>query len=366
MKIKLGMVLLLVAIIIGMALAYGYAKSRMAGMRPQPAVPSSAAGPGLITTAHPQRRSFTRRVPWIGEVASRAWVELTAPMAGRVAMIAAGDQDPVEKGRLVLLLGGPQIEGERAKDVARVQSLQSRLRLTRQMVGRLDRSLKSRMATRDQVAQAREAQIDLEAQLREARLSLKALDNRVRILAPMSGIFTDRRVSPGQNVTAGQVVGEIIDTGRLRIAASVFPPPDINLEGKQVAIESDSTRVLAGFVSRVLPRAASSGAVKIWIQGPQIDGHLRPGQTVEGTLVVKSVSDALAVPRSAIVYDDREVPCLFVKKDGAYAVQRVQLGLTQDDWVQVLAGLTRDQAVVVHGAYELYHRRFNDQFKVED
>jgi RND family efflux transporter MFP subunit len=364
MKIKHCSALMLVASIIGMALAYGYAKSRTADARPQTVAPSSA--PALITTARPRMRSLAQKVPWIGEVESRSSVELTAPIAGRVTLMAAKDQDRIEMGRLVMRLGGPQIEGERAKDVAEIQSLESRLRMARQIVERLERSLKTQLATRDQVAQARETQIDLETQLRNTRLSLKALDGQVRIPAPISGIFTNRRVSPGQEVAAGQVIGDIIDTGRLRIAASIFPPPGITLEGKKAAIELDATQVLTGSVRRVLPQVANSGAVRIWIQGPQIDSQLRPGQTVEGTLVVKAVSDTLTVPQSAIVYDTQEHPYLFVRKDGAYAAQGIRLGLMQAGWVQVLAGLAQDQAVVVQGAYELYHRHFNDQFKVED
>ena len=366
MKIKHWIAFLLVAAFAGMALVYGYAKSRTADARSQAAATSSAAAPALITTARPQIRSFEQNVPWIGDVESRASVELTAPVAGRVARIAAGDQNRIDRGRLVMRLGGPQIESQRASDMAEIQSLESQLHLARQIVERLERSLKTQLATKDQVAQSRETQISLETRLRKARLSLKALDSQVRISAPISGIFTNRRVSPGQDVSAGQVLGDIIDTSRLRIAASIFPPPGIKLQGKQAAVDLDASRVLTGFVSGVLPHASIGGAVKIWIQGPQIDTRLRPGQTVGGTLVVRAVSDTLAVPQSAIVYDAHEHPLLFVRKDGAYAAQRIRLGLIQDGWVQVPSGLQQDQLVVVQGAYELYYRRFNDQFKVED
>jgi cobalt-zinc-cadmium efflux system membrane fusion protein len=364
MKIKHGIAFLLGLSFAGIGLTHGYARSR--GANAPPVTPSSPAAPALITTAHPQRRSFTREVPWIGVVESRASVELTAPVAGRVTRIAAGDQDRIERGRLVMRLGGPRIEGQRAVARAGIQSLESQLRLARQTAERLERSLKTQLATRDQVAQAREAQIRLKTRLRKARLSLKILDSQVRISAPMAGIFTNRRVSRGQDVTAGEIIGEIIDTGRLRIAAAIFPPPGITLQGKPAAIDSDATRVLTGFVSRVLPRASSSGAVRIWIQCPQMDGRLRPGQAVAGILIAKAVSDTLAVPRSAIVYDAREQPLLFVRKDGAYAAQHIRLGLMQDGWVQVLGGLEQDQLVAVQGAYELYYRHFNDQFKVED
>jgi len=364
MKIKHCIAFLLAASFAGTGLIYGYAKGR--GTNAPPVTPSTSAAPALITTALPQRRSFAREVPWIGVVESRASVELTAPVAGHVTRIAAGDQDRIETGRLVAQLGGPRINGQRASARAEIQSLESQLRLARQTAARVERSLKTQLATRDQVAQAREARVRLKTRLRMARLRLKTLDDQVRIIAPMAGIFTNRRVSPGQNVTAGQAVGEIIDTGRLRIAAALFPPPGITIQGKKTTIELDATRVLTGFVSRVLPRAASNGAVRIWIQGPQIDRRLRPGQAVAGTLIAKAVTDTLAVPRSAIVYDAQERALLFVRKNGGFAAQRIRLGWMQDGWVQVLSGLEQDQRVAVQGAYELYNRNFNVQFKVED
>jgi RND family efflux transporter MFP subunit len=366
MKLKYCIAVALAAFCAGMALTYGYVRGREADTRPPPVTPAPAAAPALIATARPQMRSFTRQVPWIGDVETRSRVDLTAPVPGRVASIAAGDQDRIQKDRVVMRLGGARLAAERAKDRIEIQSLESQLRLARQTVARRRRSLKAQLATRDQVAQARETQVRLETRLHKARLNLKTLNSQMCIRAPMDGVFTNRRVSPGQAVDAGQVIGEIVDPGRLRIVASIFPPPGFTLQGRQAAINLEPAQVLAGSVSRVLPQASTSGAVNIWIQGPQIDRQLRPGQTVDGTLAGKAVSPALAVPQSAIVYDANEHPYLFVRKDGAYAALSIRLGLMQDGWVQVLAGLEQDQLVVVQGAYELYYRHFNDQFKVED
>jgi RND family efflux transporter MFP subunit len=366
MKRSSGIAWMLAAAVAGMGLTYGFIGSRAAKAGPRPLKPAAAAVAPLIATAHPQMRPFSQDVPWIGDVESRASVALTAPVAGRVVRITAGDQDRIEKGRPVMRLGGPRIDAQRAVLGAEIKSLASRLRLARQRVERVERSLKARLATGDQAAQARDTQIRLEVRLRQARLSLKTLDDQIRIPAPLSGTFTRRRVSPGQDVTAGQVIGEIIDTGRLRIAAAIFPPPGAVLQDRQVLIQLGRDRVLTGRVRQVLPRTTASGAVQIWIQGPQIDGQLRPGQTVSGTLAIQTESDALAVPRSAIVYGDGEHPYLFIRKDGAYERLGIQTGQEQGGWVEILSGLKQDQFVVVRGAYELFYRKFDEQFKVQD
>ena len=125
-------------------------------------------------------------------------------------------------------------------------------------------------------------------------------------------------------------------------------------------------QTLLGIVQRVLPRALSTGAVTVWIEGRQIDTQLRPGQMVGGDIVVKVKPDTLAVPESAIVYDSQEHPYLFVRKDSAYEPLSIQVGQEQDGWVEILSGLKQDQLVVTQGAYELFYRKFNEQFKVQD
>ncbi len=327
---------------------------------------SSSALESLIGTAHPAKRTFKRKVSWVGTVESQASIELTALVAGRVKIIDARDQHPVKMGQSVMRLGGPQIEDTRVGLTARIKSLQTQIRLAGEILVRLKENLKTRLTTKDQVAAAQEAKLRLETQLREARLNLKTLKRQSHITAPINGIFTNRRVSVGQDVAAGQVIGDVVDTDRLRVKASLFLPRDLELQGREASIRLNENQTVTGIVRQVLPLASSTGAVTVWLEGPQIDAQLRPGQTVGGEIVAESRSGVLAVPESAIVYDARDQPFLFVGKDGTYERLGVQTGMAQDGWVEILSGLREDQLVVVRGAYELFYRKFNEQFKVQD
>ena len=366
MKTKHYITLALVVAIIGFgayALLHIAPRESAAG---KTASDSSSAPESLISTAYPTKRTFTLQVHWVGTVESQTSIELTALVAGRVESIDAEDQNPIKMGQSVMRLGGPQIGDTRARLMAQIKSLETQAQLARETLVRLKENLKTRLATKDQVAAAQEAKVRLETQLRDARLNLKTLNRLSRIAAPMNGIFTNRRVSVGQDVAAGQVVGDVIDTARLRVKASLFPPQGLELQGREAAIRLNESQTLTGIVRQVLPRASSTGAVSVWIEGPQIDAQLRPGQTVGGEIVAQSRSGVLAVPESAIVYDAQEHPFLFVGKDGSYERIGIQTGLVQDGWVEVLSGLKEDQLVVVRGAYELFYRKFNEQFKVQD
>jgi RND family efflux transporter MFP subunit len=366
MKVKHCISLVLAVSLTGMALTYWHVTTRGSAVKPLAAMETRPAIPPLITIARPAMRVFTLRVPWIGTVESQASVELTALVAGRVEVIETEDQAWIGKGKLVARLGGAQVEWQCAKLAAEVESLTSLLDLARQTVEQLKQSLRVQLATKDQVAAAQDSQVKLQTQLREARLNLETFEKQVCISAPMSGTFTNRRISVGQDVNAGQVVGEIIDSGHLRIVASIFPPQGIELQGKEVTIRLDENQTLTGLARSVLPQAGGTGAVMVWIEGAQIDTQLRPGQTVGGSMVVKVRPEILAVPESAIVYDSEERPYIFVQKDGVYEPRSVHLGLVQEGWVEVLSGLEQNQSVVTQGAYELFYRQFNEQFKVQD
>jgi RND family efflux transporter MFP subunit len=367
MKSKHYIVKILAVSLIGTAVfTYWHDKSQGSATGNFASSNSSPIARLMITTSHPALHTFTRHTPWIGTVEAQVSVELTALVAGRVEQINAEDQLQIEKGQRVMRLGGPQIEDVRAKLEAEIESLGTQADLARQTLERLKESFKTRLATKDQLAAAQEAKVRLEAQLRETRLNLITLNHQINITAPIKGILTNKLVSVGQNVNAGQVVGEIIDTARLRITASLFPPRGIELQGKEATILMSENQTLTGTVQRILPRALSTGAVTVWIEGPQIDIQLRPGQMVGGDIVIKVKPDSLAVPQSAIVYDSQEHPYLFVSKDGAYEQLSIQVGQEQDGWVEVLSGLNQDQLVVTKGAYELFYRKFNEQFKVKD
>jgi len=366
MKNRFLAILLMVVVFIGFgayALLHTELRDSVAG---NITTDSSSAPEPLIITAYPAKRTFTLRVPWVGPVESQASIGVTALVAGQVEAIDAEDQRPVKMGQSVIRLGGPQIEDTRARLTTQIESLKIQAQLSQETLVRLEENLKTRLATKDQLAAAKEAKVRLETQLHDARLNMKTLNRQSRITAPMKGIFTNRQVSVGQDVAAGQVVGDVIDTDRLRVKASLFPPQGLDVQGREVVIRSNESQPFTGIVRQVLPLASSTGAVTVWIEGPQIDAQLRPGQSVGGEIVAQSRSGVLAVPESAIVYDAQDHPFLFVAKDGTYERIGIQTGMAQDSWVEIISGLNEDQFVVVRGAYELFYRKFNEQFKVQD
>lgn len=358
---------ILVLVLSGLALVWW--REERAATAPGNQPPPSATPPpasSLVTTARPVLRTFSRSIPWIGVVESKATVPVTALVDGRIRKIEVEGPARVAAGRILARLGGPRVDAKRARLAAEVGALEDEGALARQTTARLQESLRVQLATRDQVAAAQKEQIALETRLRDARLARDAFEEGLRITAPVAGVFTRRRVGVGEEVSAGTAIGDIVDVDHLHVVASVFPPAGVDLKGKEARVRRDETEPIAGRVTQVLPEAAATGATRVWIEGPEIDEELRPGQTVGGRMVVEVRSGALAIPTSAVVYDAEEHPIVFVRDKGGYASRRVRLGLEQDGWTEVADGVGRDDVVVTRGAYELFSRRFGQHFKVPD
>lgn len=364
MKIKQCVILILCA-----ALAYtlGTLRHHHSSVPAPTTAQTGLATPPWLAAAKPVMRTFTSRLTWMGTVESQASVALTALINGRVEVVTAEDQAPVKTGESVMRLGGFQIEKQRANLQAEIDAAAAQLNLARQTAQRLQDGLSMQLATKDQVAAARATQIKLTSQLDQARLHLQDFERKTQISATMPGVFTRRQVSVGQDVAAGQVVGTIVDPNHLRIVASFFLDSGMEVSGQTVTVDRPGRSPLTGSVQRVLPRAATTGATVVWIEGPDIDRHGRPGEPVWGDVKMASGHRCLAVPLSALVYDEQEQPLVFIRKnDKSYEPCPVQTGLVQDGWVEILSGLKQDQVVVTRGAYELFYRRLNEQFKVQD
>lgn len=368
MRHRVWVVLILVLIAVAAsALIYWYVRPEQSDAGRGPPYDAQGIENRVIAVSPPAVRTFVVRVPWVGAVQSISGVEMKALVAGRVQSLEATDETPIELGASVMVLGGPLVAAQQAKLEANMESLKLQLGLAGQNVQRLKQNIKEQLSTKNDLAAAQEAQLKLQAQLRDAQMALRSLQEQTHVTAPVAGVFTNRRVSVGQTVKADDALGTIIDPNHLRIVASLFPGPQTQLQDKEAVVRMTTDRTVPGVVRRIVPQTDSMGATIAWIEGPQIDQQLRPGQTVAGEVIVEVRPSPLAVPESAVLYDQRDQPYVFVEvQQGRYERRNVRLGLTQDRWVEVLSGLREGESVVTQGAYEIANREFSSQYRVED
>lgn len=329
---------------------------------PQPQRPAAP----FMSTAQPTRRDFPLTVSWMGAVESRQTVQLIAPVGGRVVALAVADEAEVSPGSLLLKLGGPGPQSRLRVMHTRIAALRHRLQLAQQIVTHKQKAVTEKLAAVEELLQAQDALTQRKADLATAVEAQQAYRAHLTLLAPSAGVFTQRRVSVGQDVEHGMILATLLDPTHLRIEATLFLTEVTVLRGRTAAVRLGSGAPLNGSVTRVLPSRTAAGGIRVWIAGKSLDRALHAGQAVRGSLRLDTHPNALAVPLSAVIYDAREMSFVFVQSARGFTRQRVHTGRTDAGWVEIVDGLKDTDRVLIAGAYERFYQNFNRVYKVAD
>jgi HlyD family secretion protein len=181
--------------------------------------------------------------------------------------------------------------------------------------------------------------------------------------APIAGVVESLNCHPGQTLTIGTSVGEVIDLRRLFVTV-YFPARVTRLlqpgmvarvdlsDGAHPASESDAKDVISGKVSFIGSAAdpqTGNYAVRILMENNGM--RLRSGQVVKAIVVLKNEEPQIAVPEAAI-FDQGEGPLLAVVREGKIKLLHPELGATDGGNVAVAkTDLKEGEPVVVEGAY---------------
>ena len=165
-------------------------------------------------------------------------------------------------------------------------------------------------------------------------------------------MVTRRYISPGDYVSAGQPLFELVRVDRLR-ARIAFPEHEASRisVGKQVNLTTPAAPgvVAIGEVAAVNPQIKMHNrAVEVTVVFDNPGGWL-PGASTDAMLIVEQHPQALILSQAAVVTrGDRKV--VFVVKDGRASAVPVESGWHESGWVEIISGVSATDAVVIEGA----------------
>lgn len=181
------------------------------------------------------------------------------------------------------------------------------------------------------------------------------LSNTV-VKAPFSGMVTRRFVDPGGFVTNGAQIFEITDFKTL-VARVYVPEKELDRiavgQPADIVGKAAKNRQGVGEVKRIAPVVdATTGTVKVTIGLPDAlaggaTGFL-PGMYAEVTLTTEVHADVPIVPKPALVHEDEQT-FVFVANGDRAKKQLIEVGLADDDFVEVVSGLSPGDAIIVAG-----------------
>lgn len=198
-------------------------------------------------------------------------------------------------------------------------------------------------------ASARSAIATLETQVAAAQ---KAVTDTV-IRAPISGYISEKVADVGEYIspnTPNSKVATIVRTSTLRLRIDV-PEAAVGkiATGQGISLQTSAypDRSFAGTIARISPSVNTTArTLVVEAEVQNSEGLLKPGQFATVRVTQSKPEPAVMIPVKAVktVGDTNSV---FVIKDGAAREQFVQLGLLENDMIQVKNGIVEGDLVAV-------------------
>jgi HlyD family secretion protein len=181
------------------------------------------------------------------------------------------------------------------------------------------------------------------------------------IRSPIGGVVTDRPLYPGEMAAAGTPLLTVMDTSSV-VARAHIPQEQaalLKLGGKATinvpgAVGSEDEPI-EGKVTVVSPALdPNSTTVEVWVQAKNPKGKLRPGTSVQISMLARTVADAMVIPAAAVLTaPDGSNYVMLAGSDNLAHQKSVKTGIRQDDQTQILDGLSESDRVITSGAYGL-------------
>ncbi|HMB54486.1 MAG TPA: efflux RND transporter periplasmic adaptor subunit, partial [Thermoanaerobaculia bacterium] len=172
---------------------------------------------------------------------------------------------------------------------------------------------------------------------------------QIPILSPTSGVVVEKMVVAGAAVRPGMTLFSIAGLDRVWVEADVYESElPLVEEGQRATVTfpylpGEELSGTVGFVYPYLDGTTRTGRVRVELANP--GGKLKPDMFAHVTLE-RELGERLVVPEQAVLYAG---PRSFVFVDlgeGRLKPQRVETGLREEGWVEVLSGVTEGDVIV--------------------
>jgi RND family efflux transporter MFP subunit len=325
-----------------------------------------------------------------GEFKAFQDVDVHAKVAGYIRNINVDVGDRVRQGQTLAVLEVPELSAQLAGADAAVRRSQEEIRRAKSTVRRaqsvhsaahsayirLNEAAASRsgLVAQQEIDDIQAKDLEAEAQVATAEAEqaaaqqqfeiaqanqqqYKALENYSRIVAPFTGVITNRYADTGALIQAGtssstqaMPVVRLAQTSKLRLVLSIPESiaPSIHLGDPVKVLVQALNRDIEGKVSRFADSLdQQTRTMETEIDFDNHSGLLIPGMYAETVLTMQTRKNILTVPLTAVVRNGMDVAVRIVDDQNLIEERHIQLGSDDGTKAEVLAGLKQNDRVVV-------------------
>jgi membrane fusion protein, multidrug efflux system len=267
--------------------------------------------------------------------------EVVAKVGGEVRQIFVEEGAVVTSGQVLARLDGDRLRLQLAQTDANLRKLE------RDYNRQLELSQKGLVAK----GTAENAKFDLDA-LRAAYDSARLELSYTEIRAPIAGVVSARHIKLGNTIKPNDPTFRVTNLDPL-VAYVHVPEKEFRKlaagQSVDVVVDALGGEHFPAKISRISPTVdPQTGTFRAEIEVPDPTRRLKPGMFARVNVVYERRDDALQLPRSAILDADGD-QSVFIVVSGKAQQRRIETGLVNNGWVEVVKGLKGDERVVVVG-----------------
>lgn len=197
--------------------------------------------------------------------------------------------------------------------------------------------------------------VELGAEVKNGQRMLTVQSNEslqnYSVQAPISGLVIKRNVQIGETTSADPLF-TIVDLSSVWVELDIFAKDVDKVKLNQIVtletLDGFSTQGSIDWLSPLSSHASQSIHARVPLSNP--DGKLRPGQFVRANVKIAEHEVPLAVKQSA-VQTFRDYQVVFARFAQTYEVRMLEFGLSNDEWREVVSGLTAGTEYVTENSY---------------
>lgn len=315
-----------------------------------PSVATSVAAPLAATVVRFAQVDQTYAAEATVEAVRQSTV--AAQIAGRIVDVRFDAGDYVEKGQVLVRIDEREVaqavagrQAEVASARATLENARANYERTRQL---FQQKFVSQAALDKALAEYRAAQAQAAASSAGAGQA-QTLRSYTNIVAPYSGVVSERHVQIGEMATPGMPLMTGFDPRDLRVVASIpqYKLTQIKAAGRAAVEFPALNRWVNATSIQVLPAVDEKTRVfQVRLELPANLRDVYPGMFARAHFVVGR-TQKLAIPASAVLRRSEVTAVYVVTPDKQIRLRQVRLGESSSGNVEVLAGLMPGETIAL-------------------
>ncbi|HWI25199.1 MAG TPA: efflux RND transporter periplasmic adaptor subunit [Lysobacter sp.] len=297
-----------------------------------------------VEVAAVSRRPIAASYTGTAPLDARGESQVVAKTSGVALAVLVEEGQHVRAGQTLVRLDASRAALQAAQTAAQMRKLESNYARSRQLS-------EQKLISANDIDQIR---FDLENARAANRLANLEL-SYANVVAPISGVIAERKIKAGNFVQINTPIFRIVDTSKLEATLNVPEREVATLRaGLPVDLQVDALpgKVFRGTIDRVAPVIDSGSGTFRVICAFAGGGVLQPGMFGRIRIDYDQRTDALVVPRVALL-DDEGDPAVYAVRAGKAARVPLKLGYIDGQWAEVRQGLKEGDQVVTAGKVAL-------------